>query len=469
MIQISRLTRVAVTRRSLGYGLSATPQRKAGGARYYNHDWSVKVQPWEQAPPYPEKIQTVDFNTYTEYGRRNVCRAVLAFWGVVYLLVSTISGRKAAAKQAELDAQVAKIEAIKKSNPGNIAMSVFNIEWFKSLDEKYRNQLLRICNSGIENPDSEMGCYAMNPTDYERFKKFFKPALEKYHKVDLSQNKHVNNWDLASVAGIPANGKLDVSAFGLGPLSMRIRTGRNLQKFPLAGSMSKKDRCDMELAMGAVFKNLIADKRFGGEYVSLTPGHPNKISDERYQQLIKQHIMFKNMADDSFLVQAGIASDWPHGRGCYFSKDKGFIIWVGEEDHLRIMCMKKSTCINEVFERLKAAIDVVEDLIPGGCAKSPDFGVVTSCPTNMGTGMRASVHLQLPNLTKDGTDTNAKEICKPFGLGVRGLGGEHTPIGADGTVDISPKARFCITEAEIACALYKGVAKVWEEEKKAGK
>ena len=40
---------------------------------------------------------------------------------------------------------------------------------------------------------------------------------------------------------------------------------------------------------------------------------------------------------------------------------------------------------------------------------------------------------------------------------MRGLGGEHTPIGADGTVDISPSARFCITEAEIITALYKGI------------
>ena len=40
---------------------------------------------------------------------------------------------------------------------------------------------------------------------------------------------------------------------------------------------------------------------------------------------------------------------------------------------------------------------------------------------------------------------------------VRGLGGEHTPIGADGTVDISPSARFCISEAQIITALYKGI------------
>jgi protein-arginine kinase len=202
-------------------------------------------------------------------------------------------------------------------------------------------------------------------------------------------------------------------------------------------------------------------------FFSLTPGHPCHIDDARYNELVKAHIMFKDMSADSFLMDAGIACHWPHGRGCYFSADKGFIIWVGEEDHLRVMAMKKSTKINDVFDRLKAAIDVVEKLIPGGCAKSQDFGVITSCPTNMGTGMRASVHVAIPNLTKDGTDTKAKEICKPFGLGVRGLGGEHTPIGADGTVDISPKGRFCISEAQIAIALYKGVEKVWAEEQKA--
>jgi len=69
--------------------------------------------------------------------------------------------------------------------------------------------------------------------------------------------------------------------------------------------------------------------------------------------------MFKDMSVDLFLVKAGIASDWPHGRGCYVSADKEFIIWVGEEDHLRIMCMKKGTILNEVFDRLKVAVKVV--------------------------------------------------------------------------------------------------------------
>jgi len=360
-----------------------------------------------------------------------------------------------------------KIAAIKTSNPGNIAMACFDEAMYNGLSDADKARLIKICKSGIENPGSEMGCYAMNPTDYDDFYPFFKAALGKYHKVNLDEKKHVNNWSLEGVEGLPADGSLDVSKFGMAALSMRIRTARNLKKFPLAGAMTQEDRVNMELSMQPVFEELIKNPEFGGEYVSLTPGHKCHISDERYNELVKAHIMFKDMSADSFLMDAGIACHWPHGRGCYFSSDKGFIIWVGEEDHLRIMAMKKSTKINDVFDRLKAAIDVVEKLIPGGCAKSQDFGVITSCPTNMGTGMRASVHVPLPNLTKDGTDTKAKEICAPFNLGVRGLGGEHTPIGADGTVDISPKGRFCISEAEIACALYFGVEKVWKAEQEA--
>ena len=365
---------------------------------------------------------------------------------------------------ATIEKQVATLLKIKENNQENIAAVVFDVDYFNSLDESLKLRLLKCVKSGIENPDSTVGCYACQPDDYDTFKPFFAKVLERYHNVDLSAKKHVNNWSLDSVDGLPADGKLDLTKLGLPALSIRVRTGRNLKRFPLPGSMTKQDRIDMEKAMGKVMDQLISMPQYGGRYVSITPGHPNFINEAEYQELVDAHIMFKSMAADKFLVEAGISGDWPHGRGCYISNDKGFIIWVGEEDHLRIMCMGKGTILNDVFDRLKVAIDIVEDLIEGGCAKSDEFGVVTSCPTNVGTAMRASVHIQLPKLTADGTDAKAKAICKPLGLSVRGLGGEHTAIGADGTVDISPSARFCISEAEIIAALYKGIELVKKKE-----
>lgn len=361
--------------------------------------------------------------------------------------------------------KVKQILELKEKWPDNIAVQCFDEEYYNSLpDDATKAAFLKCLDSGRENPDSGMGCYANQPADYETFEPFFKAALSKYHKVDLDTKSHTNNWSLEGVEGLPEGGQLDLTTLGLPPLSMRVRTGRNLKKFPLPGAMTQADRVAMEEAMGKVFETLIAKEEFGGKYVSITPGHANFIDETGYQELVDKHIMFKDMSADKYLQSAGIAAHWPHGRGCYISGDEQFIIWVGEEDHLRIMCMKKGTILNEVFDRLKAAIDVVEELIDGGCAYSDKYGVVTSCPTNIGTGMRASVHIPLPNLTADGTDAKAKAIAKPMGLSVRGLGGEHTPIGKDGTVDISPSARFCITEAEIVTALYKGLKSLKEAE-----
>mmetsp|Transcript_11467 Transcript_11467/g.18363 ORF Transcript_11467/g.18363 Transcript_11467/m.18363 type:complete len:478 (+) Transcript_11467:67-1500(+) len=367
------------------------------------------------------------------------------------------------------DAEMVKrILEIKTENPDNIMAACFDLNYYNSLPSQLQSKFLKCLASGTYNSDSSMGCYATMPDDYETFKPFFKAALEKYHKVDLSTTSHVNNWSLEGVEGLPASGVLDLAELGLPALSMRVRTGRNLNRFPLPASMTREQRCELELAMGAVFAALKAKPEFGGGYVSITPDHPDFIDKAAYDQLVKDHIMFKDMAADPYLTTAGIAADWPYGRGCYISEDKGFIIWVGEEDHLRIMCMKKGTVINEVFDRLKVVVEMIEKKVRKGCAKSADYGVVTSCPTNIGTGMRASVHIQLPNLTADGTDARAKAVAKPLGLSVRGVGGEHTPIGADGTVDISPSARFCISEAEIVTALYNGIKLLKEKEDEAG-
>ena len=365
-------------------------------------------------------------------------------------------------------ATLEKIKAVKISNPDNIAVAEFDFGYYNSLDLAGKKALLEIVNSGVENPDSGMGCYAMNPSDYDKYLPFMEAVIKKYHKIS-GPVQHVTNWELSTpeiAAKLPPGGKLDLTKLGLGTTSMRVRVGRNLAAFPLPGAMTKKDRIDMENSMIEAFKKLIADPAYGGSYYSLTPGSPYEITPEFYKELVKKHIMFKDMADDSYLAAAGIASDWPYGRGVYVSADKGFIVWCGEEDHLRIMCMKKGTVLNDVFDRLKSACGVVE-AAASKFAHSEKFGYVTSCPTNLGTGMRASLHIKCPNLTKDGTDAKPKAICKPLGLSVRGLGGEHTPIGADGTIDISPSARLMIQEAEIICALYQGIEKVLAAEKSA--
>jgi len=362
---------------------------------------------------------------------------------------------------------VTLIESLKAEWPDNIGVQSFDPAYFATVREEHRARLLKCMNSGIENPDSEMGCYACQPSDYDDFKPFFSRALARHHKVP-EDARHINDWSLEGVEGLPKDGILDIAELGLPALSMRVRVGRNLRDFPLPGAMTRDDRIRLEDKMMAAFSILIDMPEYGGNYYSITPGNPCFIDEAAYRDLVEAHIMFKDMSGDRYLTAAGIAADWPYGRGCYVSADKGFIIWVGEEDHLRIMCMQRGTVLNEVFDRLKTVLDLVEGFEGLEFAYSADYGVVTSCPTSLGTGMRASLHIALPNLTADGTDAKAKAIAKPLGLSVRGIGGEHTPIGVDGTVDISPAKRFCITEAEIIASLYQGIALLVAEESKLG-
>ena len=251
---------------------------------------------------------------------------------------------------------------------------------------------------------------------------------------------------------------------------MRVRVGRNLKAFNLPGKMDQAERIKFEQTMLDAFTKLVENPEYGGNIYSLTPDfgegneNPNKIDEAKYKELVDAHVMFKDMDADPFLKSAGISSDWPYGRGCWQSEDKQCIIWFGEEDQLRIMCMKKGYCLNEVFDRLNTMLQVVESIDGIEFASSDDYGYITSCPSNLGTGMRASVHVKIPNLTSDGTDAKAKEVCGPLGLSVRGTGGEHTPIGADGTVDISPRARLFIKEAEIIAKLYEGIKLLMDQE-----
>lgn len=361
------------------------------------------------------------------------------------------------------------IEKIRASQPDNRCVKYLSKAYYDSLSPGDQATLRRCVITGIENEDSGLGCYAMKPADYETFAPFFDKIILDYHQGSAS-SVHVTDWDISRIGN---KGVLDVTLLGLPELSMRVRVGRNLAAFNLPGLMDREERIKFEKALLPAFEKIKA--KLGGTVYSLSPdwgagvANPNLIDEAKYNALVKAHVMFKDMDADPYLKSAGISSDWPYGRGCWQSDDKECIIWFGEEDQLRIMSMKKGTCLNEVFNKLKFLLDTFESIDGVAFAKSKKYGYVTSCPSNMGTGMRASVHVKVPNLTADGTDRKAKEICKPLGLSVRGTGGEHTPIGADGTIDISPSARLFIKESEIISKLYQGIKDLMAAEKVAAK
>merc|ERR1719362_2069460 len=118
------------------------------------------------------------------------------------------------------------------------------------------------------------------------------------------------------------------------------------------------------------------------------------MTNEERDQLIADHFLFKG--GDKYLESAGLEREWPESRGIFHNDAKTFLVWVNEEDQLRIISMQQGSNIRQVFERLSIAAAKIEQ--KARFANDEHLGYITSCPTNCGTGMRASVHIKLPKL-----------------------------------------------------------------------
>merc|ERR1712176_1473963 len=127
---------------------------------------------------------------------------------------------------------------------------------------------------------------------------------------------------------------------------------------------------------------------------------------------------------------------------------KTFLMWVNEEDQPRIISMEKGGDVKGVFARLARGIKAVGDAVRAETGKdyacSEQYGYIHSCPTNLGTGMRASVHVDLPGWTKESVD-KLKARCEELAVQPRGTKGESG--GQTGhTYDISNKHRLGYSE-----------------------
>ena len=160
---------------------------------------------------------------------------------------------------------VASIGLKFRDYPDNICLNTFDLTYYNALSEADQKDFVQCIRSGVENADSSMGCYACQPSDFERFKPFFSKVLAAYHEVDEGQ-RHVSSadWSVEGIDGVPAGGVLDVAEFGVSDMSMRVRVARNLEGFALPAAMSRDERCALEDRALESFEKLMAMPRFGG-------------------------------------------------------------------------------------------------------------------------------------------------------------------------------------------------------------
>jgi len=122
--------------------------------------------------------------------------------------------------------------------------------------------------------------------------------------------------------------------------------------------------------------------------------------------------------------------------------------------------MQKGSGIREVFARLSMAANHIETVAK--FAHDNHLGYITSCPTNLGTALRASVHIKLPKLSADKERFQA--IADEWNVQIRGIHGEHSET-VDATYDISNKRRLGRSEKDLVQDMYNGVKAMIEAEK----
>merc|ERR1711887_526720 len=300
----------------------------------------------------------------------------------------------------------------------------------------------------VDFDNQHCGIYAGDWDSYKDFADVFDPIIQEYHGI-TADAVHTSDMDVEKIKG-NINAEVPVH-------SVRIRVGRSIDGFGLSPGITKDQRVGVENLMKSAFGKLAGD--LAGNYFPLT-GMDEKIR----QQLVDDHFLF--MSGDANLTVAGMERDWPEGRGIFHNAEKTFLVWVNEEDQLRIISMQMGGDVRGVFERLARGIKAVGDSVKAESGKGfmldERLGFLHSCPTNLGTGMRASVHIDLPGWTKEGLGA-LKARCEELNVQPRGTRGESG--GQTGcTYDISNKHRLGYSEVELVQCMIDGVNTLYAED-----
>merc|ERR1711907_891461 len=216
------------------------------------------------------------------------------------------------------------------------------------------------------------------------------------------------------------------------------------------------------LAMGGDLK---------GDYYPLNgsrsyPPKPNGMSVEKEEELRAIGNLFQE-PDSTLLLASGMGRHWPDARGVFHNDEKTLFVWFGEEDHLRIVSMQgsrsapsaKGKDIREVTARFMRACHEVQEVLK---KEGYDFmhdkhlGWVLTCPSNLGTGLRAGTMVKLPNLS---SRPDWKKLIGAMGLQVRGTGGVDS-ASTGGTWDVSNADRIGKGEVDLVNTLIEGAAKL---------
>lgn len=191
-------------------------------------------------------------------------------------------------------------------------------------------------------------------------------------------------------------------------LSTRVRLARNLSDYPFPARLDVDSRNEVN----GIVKNVLLDNDSDGmSYIEMS-----SLSSTQAVSLAEKHLISPEFASNSL------------GRALILSKDEDVSIMLCEEDHVRIQVIYPGLSLEEAFEKA----DEFDNKLEKGVSIAFDekLGYLTQCPTNLGTGLRASVMLHLPALSRSGAMPRLASTVAKLGLTLRGAYGEGSqPVG----------------------------------------
>lgn len=202
---------------------------------------------------------------------------------------------------------------------------------------------------------------------------------------------------------------------GAGPMreiviSTRIRLARNIRGFLF---LSRADAETREQIADTASKSIRGARGLG----ELSHVDVDELEELDRQLLVERHLISKQQSESS------------GARRVAFDKAEIFSIMINEEDHLRIQVMRSGLQIDEAWEQINAVDDALADVLE--YEYHAQFGYLTACPTNVGTGIRVSVMLHLPALRLTNELEKVGQAAKDMKLAIRGLHGEGSEATGD--------------------------------------
>lgn len=226
-------------------------------------------------------------------------------------------------------------------------------------------------------------------------------------------------------------------------ISTRIRFARNFSDYKF--EINKEEANKIE--------NMIEEKTnqigYGLRFLRL----------KNMDEITKLSLVEKNIISPEFAIKDETGA-------LLINEEENISIMVNEEEHLRIQVFNSGLELENTLNLAREIDDKIQELFD--IAKSKEYGYLTVCPTNVGTGMRASVMVHLPGLSRTGNIKKILNIISSFGMQIRGIHGENTKSEGD-MYQISNKQTLGITEEEIIRKLKVIIEKIIEQERIARK